>query len=256
MFKFKKKLSQVFLVDENIKKKIIKSINIQYNDIILEFGAGDGSISKYLSYLPNQIFFIELDTTLIPKLKKKIQHDNKKKIYNDDILKFNLKDIIKKYKKIRIMGNIPYKISTKLILNLIKFKKNIIDIHFVIQKEICEKLIFTQNKKQNYTSIITQYNYNIEKLFNIKANSFKPIPKIQSSFVKLTPIYKNKKPLNYNIFTNIIKTAFNKRRKYLFKSIKHINKFKKFINVTQRAENININNYIRISNLLASTKHD
>ena len=251
----KKFLSQNFLIDQNIKKKIIDSININKNDIILEIGAGNGAISKDLSILAKQTILIEIDTSLIPHLKNKLKHINNKEIYNDDILKFNTKDIIKKYKMLRIIGNIPYKISTKIILNFIKFKKNIKDMHLVIQKEISNRLI-KNNKFYSSSSVIIKYHFNIINIFDIKPNSFKPIPKIKSSFIKLIPKKNDIKLLNYEIFKNIIKSSFNKKRKKIYKSIKNIKQFKKYINIYKRAENTTLNEYIRISNLLSITKND
>lgn len=256
-YKHKKSLSQNFLVDENIKNKIVKSINIKKTDILLEIGAGNGSLSEKISLLSKKTYLIEIDTDLIPELLSKLNNSDNTNIHNDDILKFNMKDLSKKYKKLRIIGNLPYKISTKLLLNLINFNKKIKDIHIVIQKDMAERISTEPHTKDyNRLSIIAQYHFNIEKLFDIKPNSFKPIPKIISSFIKLTP-KKNKKFLsNYYVFQNIIKDAFNNRRKKLSKSIKNINKLEKYININKRAENTNITEYIRISNFFTCLKND
>ena len=254
---YKKFLSQNFLIDNNIINKIIKSININNNDTLLEIGPGDGAISKNISTLSKTTLFIELDNDLIETLTDKLEKKNNTIIYNDDILKFNFKDITKKYKKIRIIGNIPYKISTKLLLNLTKFDKNIKDIHLVIQKNISDRLTTQHNKKiYGSTSIIMQYHFTIIKIFDIKPNSFKPIPKVNSTLIKLTPIKKKQTVLNYEIFKNTIKLSFNNRRKKLSKSIENITKFKKYININKRAEQITLNEYVRISNLLAITNND
>lgn len=256
-YKHKKSLSQNFLIDENIKNKIIKEINIKKTDILLEIGAGNGSLSEKISLLSKKTYLIEIDTDLIPELKCKLNKNNNTNIYNDDILKFNMKDLAKKYKQIRIIGNLPYKISTKLLLNLINFDKKIKDIHIIIQKDMAERISTEQNSKDyNRLSIITQYHFNIKKIFDIKATSFKPIPKIISSFIKLTPKKNKKFLLNYNIFKNIIKTAFNNRRKKLSKSIENLDKFKKYINTNNRADNTSVNEYIRISNFFTCLKND
>lgn len=253
----KKKLSQNFLIDKNIKDKIIKIINIKKSDTILEIGAGTGSLSKIISTLSKNIYLIEIDRDLIPQLQNIIQKKNNTNICNDDILKFNIKDLIKKYNRIRIIGNLPYKISTKLLLNFNKLNYKIKDIHIIIQKDVAEKISTPANKKiYNALSIITQYNFNIKKIFDIKPNSFKPIPKVTSSFIKLIPKKKKKLLLNYNTFKNIVKKAFNNRRKKIITSIKNSNKLKKYIDINKRAENIHINEYIRISNFFTSIKND
>ena len=101
-----------------------------------------------------------------------------------------------------------------------------------------------------------QYHFTIIKIFDIKPNSFKPIPKVNSTLIKLTPIKKKQTVLNYEIFKNTIKLSFNNRRKKLSKSIENITKFKKYININKRAEQITLNEYVRISNLLAITNND
>lgn len=252
---YKKNLSQNFLIDENIKKKMINLINIKKNDILLEIGAGEGAISKNIVFLPKKIFLIELDKCLIHKLKTNIKNSKKAEIYNENIFNFNFKDLIKKYKKIRIIGNIPYKISSKLLFNLISLKKNIKDIHFIIQKDLSDRLNSKKNNN-NCTGVskIIQHNFNIKCLFNIKANSFKPAPKIKSIFIKITSNKSKDYILDYNKFILIIKNAFNNKRKLIKKSIKNIDKFKRYVNIKKRANDISIIDYIRISNLLIVTK--
>jgi len=247
---FKKSLSQNFLIDQNIQNKIINEIKINKDDILIELGAGDGAISKSLSTFAKKTILIEIDKNLIPKLQQNIYNDNTK-IYNDDILKFDFKNIFKKYKKIRIYGNIPYKISSKLILLLTELKKNIKDIHLVIQKEMSDKL----EKKQtsNTISILTEYHFKTIKIFDIKSNSFKPKPKIKSSFIKLIPT-NNRHLIKYDTFKDLIKNSFKKKRKKISKSIKHIKNFQKYINVEKRAENINLKEFIRLSNLMTITR--
>lgn len=248
----KKKLSQNFLVDDNIKKKMLKYINISKKDIILEIGSGEGSISKDIYTLAKIFFFVEIDKDLIANLKKNINFCNNVKIYNEDILKFNLKDITKKYKNIRIIGNIPYKITSK-ILNFIEiFSENIKDVHLIIQKEMAEKI--SNNKQQSSIALILNYKFKITKIFDIKPTSFKPIPKVTSSLIKLEPMSNEKHLINYSMLKNIIKLSFENKRKKIKKTITHIEKFSKYINIEKRPEDLTINNFIRLSNLIFITK--
>ncbi|HIH2762141.1 MAG TPA: rRNA adenine N-6-methyltransferase family protein [Candidatus Azoamicus sp.] len=185
-------------------------------------------------------------------MKKNINFCNNVKIYNEDILKFNLKDITKKYKNIRIIGNIPYKITSK-ILNFIEiFSENIKDVHLIIQKEMAEKI--SNNKQQSSIALILNYKFKITKIFDIKPTSFKPIPKVTSSLIKLEPMSNEKHLINYSMLKNIIKLSFENKRKKIKKTITHIEKFSKYINIEKRPEDLTINNFIRLSNLIFITK--
>lgn len=247
-----KKLGQNFLTDENIKKKILETIIISKNDIILELGAGNGAISEHISKKAKKAFFIEIDNSLITSLERKINTNNNVKIYNEDILKFNLKDLIKKYKNIRIIGNIPYNITSKILNFLEKFSENIKDIHLVIQKDFAEKI--TNKQKDSGISLILNYKFKITKIFDIKPNSFKPAPKILSSLIKLEPNFNKKYIINYDFFKKIIKLSFEYRRKKIKKTINYIEKINKYINVEKRPEELTVDNYIRLSNLMFITK--
>lgn len=243
---FKKKLGQNFLIDNNIKKKIIDSIDIKKNDVIIEIGAGEGSISKDISSLSEKSYFIELDKNFINKLKTTIDV-YKSSIHNDDILKFNIKDIVKKHKKIRIIGNLPYKTSTKIIMSLLEFKKNIIDMHFLVQKEIAKKITAKDNNK-NKLSIKLQYFFDIEKKYEIKPHSFYPVPKIMSAFIKMKPKKQTNNIDDINLFNTILTKAFNNKRKQIKKSLTEI-KNKNIINNDKlRPQDITINEFIDIYN--------
>lgn len=234
MINFKRSLSQNFLTDTNIKKKIMSKINIKNTDIIVEIGAGAGSISKEISTHSKKSHFIELDKTLLSKLKELTNNENSH-IHNDDILRFNIKDLIKKYKKIRIIGNLPYKISTKIITTLTNFTKNIIDIHLIVQKEIAEK-ITTKNLKQNKLSIIVQNYFHSVKHFDIKPQSFYPVPKVTSSLISLKP---KTKFIENKALKDFLNKAFNKKRKKLSSSIK-IKKNETNLNLNTRPEKLTL----------------
>lgn len=254
MTTFKKNLSQNFLIDKNIKEKLINQINIKKNDIIIEIGAGEGSISSDISTLSKASHFIEIDKTFIHSLEKNT-NTTKSNIHNDDILKFNLKDIIKKYKKIRIVGNLPYKIATKILLTLINFKQNIIDMHFIIQKEIAEKItIKCENKKYGKLSIMLQHNFEIAKIFDIKPHSFYPVPKVMSSLILIKPKKYIENLNNKILFNDILTKAFNNRRKKIYKSIKEIKNLNIKIDLNKRPNNMSINEFIEIYKTITNQK--
>lgn len=245
-FKEKKKLGQNFLINKTIINDIVSNIKIKKNDIILEIGPGTGALTELLEKKAKEIHLVEIDTALINILKQKFKTSKKIHFYNQNILKFNIDNISKK--KIRIIGNIPYKISTELIFYLINYKKNIKDIHIMLQKEIVDR-ITAQISTKNYCrlSIMSQCNYNTSKIIeNILPSSFKPKPKVHSVFIKLIP--KNNKIKNYNAFQEIVKEAFCQRRKKIITLLKKLNIRTKKINPENRPENLSINEYITLSN--------
>lgn len=244
----KKKLSQNFLIDENIKKNILKKINIKKKDIIVEIGAGSGELSKSISNLTKKAFFIEIDKNLVKNIEKKLDSKNELKIYNDDILKFNLKDIIKKYKKIRLIGNIPYKITSKILKIIENISEGIKDAHLIIQKEVADKLINKQ--KESCSKISLNFKFNIKKVFDINPSSFNPKPKVTSSFITLEKKKNTIYLSNKLLLKEIIKNAFKFRRKNIIKTIINIKKIKKYINLNKRPENISIYEFIRITNFI------
>lgn len=250
LFNYKKKLGQNFLIDNNIKNKIINCLNLSNNDIILELGAGSGNISDLLIREPvYKIFLIEIDVILFNILKKKFSSYTNVVIFHEDLLKFNFNIIFQKYSKFRIVGNIPYNISSKIIFLLIKISRYIKDIHLVVQKEFFNRL---NHKKCSYLSVIVFYYYSVFKLFKIKPVSFFPNPTIVSFFVKLKPkrkIY----ILNVILFKNILKLFFKKKKKLHAIDVR-IKIFFKYYDINSKPENITPNNFIRLINLLYITK--
>lgn len=252
----KKSLSQNFLIDKNIREKIINLIKIKKTDIIIEIGAGSGSISKDISNLAKKSHLIEIDTNLIQSLKKNI-NEKKSLIHNDDILKFNIKDVIKKYKKIRIIGNLPYKISTKIVMSLTKFAKNIKDIHIIIQKEMAEKIMLKcNNKKYGKISVIMQHYFEIKKILDIKANSFFPVPKVSSSLVVLKPkkiIHSSEDAI---LFKKMLNKSFNNRRKKILKSIKDLPTQDLQKEINKRPNNMSLDEFEKLHKKINSHTED
>jgi 16S rRNA (adenine1518-N6/adenine1519-N6)-dimethyltransferase len=242
----KKKFGQNFLTDINIKKKIIHYINIKTNDIVVEIGPGLGFLSEDIKNLSKSSYFIEIDKELC-NFNKTIL---KESIYHDDILKYNLDDIFKKHKKIRIIGNLPYNIATKIIILLFQFHKNIIDVNLIVQKEFADKII--KNNKSSRLSMSMNYFFSIKHIFNISPFCFDPKPKIISSFISGKPNKTVEKIDNYTIFNNILKMAFNYRRKKLSTSLKiYIPYIRNILDLNKRPENINIEDFIKISNIIS-----
>ena len=251
MHNLKKRLGQHFLHDKNIIKKIINSVKPNIKDILLEIGPGNGVLSIPLQSKVSKLIVIEKDKDLIPVLYKSFKGEHNVQIIHGDILKIELFDLFNE--KIRVIGNLPYNISTEIIFKLIPLNNIIKDMHFMLQKEVVERIIAKPgNKTYGRLSIMAQTYYDVKKLFDISPNVFVPKPKVYSSYLKMYPkvkIFKDEK--HENSFSKIVKIAFISRRKMLKTSLKNIINTEVFetlsIKSCSRPEELSPKNFIEIS---------
>ena len=211
----KKSLGQNFLIDKNIVNKIINTIEIK-NKNVIEIGPGLGALtSKILEKKPKKLIIIEKDFDLYQKLIKKF--DNRKiKIINDDALQYDFS----KLSNFKLISNLPYNISTKFILKIIKLNNNFTDLVCMIQSELADKLDYNTSKMNKY-KFISEYCGTYKILFNVSPNVFYPKPKVNSKVVKFILKKKNIHAENLDYFLNAF--FINKRKK--IKSNKNINIF-------------------------------
>ncbi len=235
----KKSLGQNFLHDPNIIRKIVNLVNIKNRNVI-EIGPGKGSLTEeILNRKPSNLFVIEKDNDLARHLKQKYKNNRLIKIYNEDVLKTNFDKI--DTKRPVIFGNLPYNISSQILIKVIKLKKwppKFSDIVFMFQKELGEKIIgkfFSSNYGR--LSIITNYRLEVYKKFLVSPNCFIPKPKVDSMIIhfkpKLKKIFEIKDLENLERVTNIL---FSNKRKMINKNIKKILKNEKI----KKIKNINL----------------
>ena len=256
MIKAKKKFGQNFLSDQSVIKEILSHLKPLAHDRILEIGPGMGAITIPLLNKLHHISVIEIDPDMINYLQKKIPKE-KINIINRDVLSISNKDL-EVYD--RIIGNLPYYISTEILIKMIDILGSLKDVHFMFQKEVAER-ITAKPRSKNFgrLSVLIQYFFDSEILFDISANSFSPPPKIQSSFIKLIP--RKKEGLRFKNLINfkkVIKTAFQFKRKTLKNNFKDILDEENFnsigINPKKRAEMLNIDDFVNIENYIHDHK--
>lgn len=246
---YKKNLGQHFLIDQNIVDKLVRYINPSQNDEIIEIGPGEGVMTKSIIKKVKKMILIEKDIDLIENLKNNFSESYNSSIINIDFLKYNLDKL---NKPMRIIGNLPYNISTEIIFKMCNCNK-IIDMHFMLQKEVVDRIIAESNSKiYGRLSIMAQAYFNVKKLFDISENVFSPRPKVKSSFVRFsTRQYPFHDKAHENIFYNIVKSAFEGRRKMIKTSLKSFLNANDFyimnLKPDLRAENLTVNDYIFIS---------
>lgn len=257
--KFYKKLGQHFLSDISIINKIVSFISPNYEDVLVEIGSGLGAITIPISNFCNIINIIELDGNLVEILKNRFKSKNKLRIFNKNVLEIDFFKLSEKIgKPIRIFGNLPYNISVHILFHLFKYINIIEDMFFMFQKEVAERICSEINsKKYGRISVISQYFFKIYPLLVIYRNSFVPIPKVDSCFLKFVPNTNIKKKLkDFKVFDLILKAAFSKRRKMIHNNLVNflnIGEFEKIgISGYNRAENISVNDYCILSNFISS----
>ena len=247
MIKPKKSLGQNFLIDNNILCKIVKLTELCNRDIV-EIGPGTGNLTKkIIEQIPKSLILVEKDQILSNNLKKDLKKNNNTKIFNEDILKFDLEKKIKKNSI--IIGNLPYNISSQILVRLIKFKKWLPKYNKLIlmfQKEVAEKILAKYNTPQyGRLSIITNARLKITSHFNISPNSFYPVPKVKSTILVFEPIvnkkFKVKKIENLEKVSHIF---FSRKRKMINKAFAEL-----FENPIKIAKTLNIDLNLRANEL-------
>ena len=257
-FNFKKKFGQNFIVDENIINNIINKSNIDKETLVIEIGPGAGSLTSELGKVAKNVIAYEIDKTLKPILEKNIQSNTE--IIYEDFLKRNVLEDIKKYnyQKIYVVANLPYYITTPIIIKLIEDKLNIDKIVVMVQKEVGDRFKAKPNTKEyNSLSIFLNYYYTVEKLLDVSKNVFIPKPNVDSIVISLTKKEDKIKVNNEKLFFKLVRDSFKQKRKTLKNNLKGYN-LKKIeeilkkhnLDLTIRAEALPIEIFAEIANNL------
>ena len=247
MIKPKKSLGQNFLIDNNILNKIIKLAEISNCDIV-EIGPGTGNLTKkIIEQRPNNLILIEKDKILSSNLKNELEKYNNYEIFNEDILKFDLEKNIKKNSI--IIGNLPYNISSQILVKLIKFKKwlpKYKKLILMFQKEVADKILATFNTSDyGRLAVLSAARLKITDHFNVSPNSFYPVPKVRSTVLVFEPIVnKDFKIKNIENLEKISHIFFSRKRKMINKAFNKI-----FKNPLEASKKINVNLNLRPNEL-------
>ena len=256
-----KSLGQNFLISEEVVEKIVESADIKEDELIIEIGPGLGTLTERLLEKAGKVICIELDTKMIKILEDRFSLYKNFEIINEDILKVNLQEIIKKEKrKCKVVANLPYYITTPIIMKLLEEKLEIESITVMIQKEVAERLIANPGEKETGAITYTVYYYcESEKILEVPNNSFIPEPEVTSEVIKLK--IRKEEPIKVKDkekMFKIIKNAFTQRRKTLINALmntktmknkEEVNKIFKKLNIGQnvRAEELTLQQFADIS---------
>lgn len=248
----RKRFGQNFLVDQGIIGAIVSAINPQRGDTVVEIGPGLGAITEPLMQRVDHLHVVEIDRDLIARLKK--QHTPERMtIHEGDALAFDFASI---GRNLRLVGNLPYNISTPLLFHLADYPEHVHDMHFMLQKEVVERMVAEPGDADfGRLSVMLQYRFWLEWLIDVPPESFEPAPKVDSAVVRLIP-----KPVselrakNLQKLALVVQTAFSQRRKMLRNTLKSLLGEAGFAELgivpTLRAEDVPVEDYVRIANYL------
>lgn len=268
--KANKSLGQNFLINDEVIENIVKSSDLSKEDLVIEIGPGLGTLTKRLLEEAGKVLCVEIDKKMINILQDRFVENEKFEVINEDILKVDLNQIIKENKKdnniknVKIVANLPYYITTPIIMKLLEEKLEIESITVMIQKEVADRLIEIPGGKNTGAITYTVYYYcESEKIMEVPNSSFIPEPEVTSEVIKMnlrkTPAVEIENP---KIMFMIIKSAFMQRRKTLLNALTNskvfinkeegtqvLNKLNLDINI--RAESLSIQDFANIAKLIS-----
>ncbi len=252
----KKRFGQNFLNNDAIISNIVDAINPEPGENLIEIGPGLGALTEPVVERAGKLSVVELDRDLAHRLRHHPFLAEHLTIHEMDALKFNFAELASNDNPLRIFGNLPYNISTPLIFHLLTFKQDVKDMHFMLQKEVVDRMAAVPNTKAyGRLSIMTQYQCQVIPVMEIGPEAFTPPPKVDSAIVRLIPHIDIENPVkDIAMLNQVCLAAFNQRRKTIR------NSFKKLISVEQleslsieptlRPENLTIAQFISIANFL------
>ncbi len=220
----RKRFGQNFLQDLGVIQQIVNSVNPQPGHAVVEIGPGLGALTEPLFEAAGSINVVELDRDLVERLQRRYGDDEHFHIYSGDALNFDFRSLMKDDNKLRIVGNLPYNISTPLLFHLMSQIDCIRDIHVMLQKEVVLR-ICAQPGENNYgrLSVMLQYYCDTQHLFNVGREAFSPPPKVESAIARLIPHAETPVKVNDELhFSRLVKQAFSMRRKTLRNCLKEM----------------------------------
>ncbi|CAB9543263.1 SSU rRNA (adenine(1518)-N(6)/adenine(1519)-N(6))-dimethyltransferase (EC [Bathymodiolus brooksi thiotrophic gill symbiont] len=244
MHKARKRFGQNFLTDNRVIERIVAVIAPKFNDNLLEIGPGQGAMTLPLLEQVKKLNVIEIDRDLIALL---IGFDKDNLVIHEgDALKFDLSTLPN---PIRVVGNLPYNISSPILFHLLENREKITDMTFMLQKEVVERIVADKGSKiYGRLSVMIQAFFEAELIFIVPPESFNPAPKVDSAIIYLKPLPKTEVK-NMAIFEKIVKASFAQRRKTLRNCLKlHLSQEQTAIDLSQRAEMLAVQDFITLSN--------
>lgn len=254
--KARKRFGQNFLEDDNVINNIIQVIAPQIGDNMVEIGPGLAALTRFLLPACQTLHVVELDRDLAARLPQRLAGLGNLTLHQADALDFDFAQLAHSQHPLRIVGNLPYNISTPLIFHLLRFSPLVKDMTFMLQKEVVDRLA-AEPATPDYgrLSVMVQYRCQVDWLLDVPPEAFNPPPKVQSAVVRLTPWQQSPYNCsNENLLQQIVSTAFNQRRKTLRNCLKGLADEADFnavgVDSSLRAEVLSVQQFIQLTNQL------
>jgi 16S rRNA (adenine1518-N6/adenine1519-N6)-dimethyltransferase len=266
-FKFTKSLGQNFLIDVSVLADIVEGAEVSKDDLIIEIGPGVGTLTKELLKRAKRVCSIELDSDLIPILNEELKDFNNFNLINKDALKVNFNDLIGEEESVKVVANLPYYVTTPIILKLLTEGYNFKSLTIMIQKEVGERIAADPSTKEyGAFSILVQYYCSTEIIRKVTSASFVQKPKVDSIVVKLNKLDKPSVQVkDEKLFFRVSREAFNMRRKTLWNAMKTLglnselmqNAFLKAgIDSKRRGETLSLQEFANLADAIYDINHD
>ena len=261
MHKAKKKFGQNFLVDERIIDDIVAAIHPEPDDNMVEIGPGLGALTRPLLKRLNRLHVVEIDRDIIARLEHDYPQDDPQRkliVHAGDALAF---DFAALPAPLRIVGNLPYNISSPLLFHFAACAGRISDMHFMLQNEVVERMVaMPSTPEYGRLSVMLQYRFFMEKLLDVPPQSFRPAPKVNSAIVRMIPLPAGEIAVrNEKLFAAIVRAAFGQRRKTLRNTLRGYLNEENFaqlgIDAQLRAENLSVTEFASVANHLDGRMH-
>jgi len=251
----RKRFGQNFLISREIVTRIIAAIAPQPGETLVEIGPGLGALTEPLLEQVEHLHVVEIDRDLIARLRGRFP-PSRLTIHEGDALKFDFFELNSGESGLRVVGNLPYNISTPLLFHLAGYADRLRDMHFMLQKEVVDRMVSPPGGHEyGRLSVMLQYRFAMERLFPVPPEAFAPAPKVASAIVRMTPLpAADRSSVHDAAFAKIVATAFGQRRKMLRNTLKELIDNDELarlgIQPTSRAEELGVADYVRLSNAL------
>jgi len=245
----RKRFGQHFLVDDGVLRDIVRAIDPRPGEVLVEIGPGLGALTNVLAPKTDRLTVIELDRDLAARLRKRAELN----VVESDVLKVDFSALaVQLGQPLRVVGNLPYNISSPILFHLLDHVDHIVDQHFMLQKEVVDRMAATPGSKDfSRLSVMLQWRYDIESLLDVPPDAFDPPPRVDSAVVRMTPL-KQPPAIDIARFGELVSVAFSQRRKMLRNTLGHWIEAQGIdtpFDLQRRAEEVPVAEYVALAQL-------
>ena len=261
----KKSLGQNFLIDENIARNIIRDLHLTADDVVVEIGPGQGALTKYLAECARKLIAVEIDGRVVGELQARFDSTNVT-ILHQDFLEFDLHALHAQVdRKLRLVGNIPYHLTSPILLKALDERTTLRDFTLMVQREVAQRLAAKPGTKQyGILSVYARFYGKLKVLFTVSPTCFYPKPKVLSAVVQEELFEQIPHEVDEQLFRTVVRTSFGKRRKMLRNALKYLPFEGEVVReivalssplLDKRSEQLTVEQFVELTNVIAEKSH-